>query len=126
MRAAALVSESAQCTTTSCADHSPGWGRHWIASGGTRARAALRRGAPGGGGAVRTLGEGPRARRGGGRQGGGGGGGSLAPTRWRPPRGGAPGPLGVPHKGGDGPRCFPPAVKTPGTLVIQFASRHTV
>ena len=32
MRDADWVSESAQCTTTSCADHSPGSGRHWRAS----------------------------------------------------------------------------------------------
>src|SRR6266704_4234954 len=42
MRATELVSLSAQCTMTSCADHFPGAGRHCIASAGTFFRAALR------------------------------------------------------------------------------------
>src|ERR1700730_4386921 len=46
MRAAALVSESAQWTTTSWADHSPGLGRHWRASAGTVDSAALSRAGP--------------------------------------------------------------------------------
>src|SRR3972149_3415566 len=46
MRAAALVSESAQWQTTSCADHSPGAGRHFRAPSGTLARACLKRDGP--------------------------------------------------------------------------------
>src|SRR5262249_8099588 len=46
MRDADCVSESAQWTTTSWADHSPGAGRHCRASGGTAANAARRRAGP--------------------------------------------------------------------------------
>src|SRR5438094_8375836 len=46
MRLNALVSESAQCTTTSCADHSPGFGRHCVAAAGTLASAAFSRAGP--------------------------------------------------------------------------------
>jgi hypothetical protein len=46
MRAVALVSESAQWTTTSWADHSPAFGRHWSAPAGTFASAAFSRDGP--------------------------------------------------------------------------------
>ena len=46
MRDADWVSESEQWTTTSCADHSPGFGLHWSASLGTIASAARRRRGP--------------------------------------------------------------------------------
>src|SRR5882672_2745626 len=46
IREADCVSESEQWTTTSWADHSPGFGRHWSASLGTVASAARRRRGP--------------------------------------------------------------------------------
>src|SRR5262245_37118500 len=46
MRANEFVSESAQCTTTSWADHAFGAGRHLSAAGGTAASAALSRAGP--------------------------------------------------------------------------------
>src|SRR5262252_2462773 len=46
IRDADWVSESAQCTTTSWADHSPGFGRHCSASAGTLASAARSRRGP--------------------------------------------------------------------------------
>ena len=35
-------------------------------------------------------------------------------------------PSAIAHTMSDWPRCMSPAANTPGTLVIQFASRHTL